>query len=381
MEESGGIERLRASLGRQLRERRQRAGLTQRELADVIGYSRSAVASAETAYQHVAADFWARCDRHLGADSALVDLHRQVSDLRRARTAGRERAERARRDGLANGGPGAGAASGAGPADQPADPPAPVGADQQLGLLRRSLRRPPLDPGALDRWEIATRRLEEEVAGAEDGRSAERAQRLDQQLAEVVGWLDRPQPAGERARLCAVVARLAGLRASGLLEASDRAGAAAWLTVALDAAREAGSRDLDGRLLRLAEQVGGDRQLGGRVASVPDAPSPRRREAPAAALSPDLADDSSGRPPRSDRARALLGVSVAAGYVASGNRNAAITTTVEAMRSCGREPTGRLWHRGDGDSLAAARSQSRHDVAPLDQQLAALAPAFASVLA
>ena len=57
---------LRRELGRQLAERRKAAGLVQRELGVLVGYSRTAVANAETGHAQIGRSLWDRADRVLG---------------------------------------------------------------------------------------------------------------------------------------------------------------------------------------------------------------------------------------------------------------------------------------------------------------------------
>jgi DNA-binding XRE family transcriptional regulator len=84
------IDAARQELGRQLRAWRTRARLTQRELAQMIGYSRSAIASAEVG-QPASGDFWAAVDRAVGAGGQLVSRHARIEA---AVTAARQRAAR-----------------------------------------------------------------------------------------------------------------------------------------------------------------------------------------------------------------------------------------------------------------------------------------------
>ena len=57
---------LRRDLGRQLAERRKTAGYVQREFAALLGYSRTAVANAETGHARIGRPLWERADRVLG---------------------------------------------------------------------------------------------------------------------------------------------------------------------------------------------------------------------------------------------------------------------------------------------------------------------------
>jgi transcriptional regulator with XRE-family HTH domain len=64
--ESDEVAALRRDLGRQLAERRKAAGLVQREFGALIGYSRTAVANAETGHARIGRPLWERADRVLG---------------------------------------------------------------------------------------------------------------------------------------------------------------------------------------------------------------------------------------------------------------------------------------------------------------------------
>ena len=57
---------LRRDLGRQLAGRRKAAGLVQREFGVLVGYSRTAVANAETGHAQIGRSLWERADRVLG---------------------------------------------------------------------------------------------------------------------------------------------------------------------------------------------------------------------------------------------------------------------------------------------------------------------------
>jgi len=85
-------ELLRRSLGERLKSWRIAAGLTQAQLANRTGYSRSAVAGAESSGQGTARDFWVRSDAVLGAGGVLVAHYRTIVAARE-----REMFERARR--------------------------------------------------------------------------------------------------------------------------------------------------------------------------------------------------------------------------------------------------------------------------------------------
>src|SRR5262245_43222217 len=65
----------RRTLGRQLADHRQAAGLRQEELATLVHYGRSSVANIETGRQKGSRPFWQRCDEILNTDGALLAAH------------------------------------------------------------------------------------------------------------------------------------------------------------------------------------------------------------------------------------------------------------------------------------------------------------------
>jgi DNA-binding XRE family transcriptional regulator len=72
------VTQLRRALGRQLAVMRNRAGLSQWELAPLTGYSRSTLSDAELGRHRLRRDFWLRCDELLKADSCLVASYDRV---------------------------------------------------------------------------------------------------------------------------------------------------------------------------------------------------------------------------------------------------------------------------------------------------------------
>lgn len=74
------------------------AGLTQRQLADQIGYARVTIATAEGGQRTPASAFWSRRDNTLHAGGALRAAYDQLAAARRARDARKQRADQARRD-------------------------------------------------------------------------------------------------------------------------------------------------------------------------------------------------------------------------------------------------------------------------------------------
>jgi transcriptional regulator with XRE-family HTH domain len=63
---------MRRALGRQLAALRNRAGLSQWDLAPMTGYSRSTLSDAELGRHRLRREFWVRCDELLKADGRLV---------------------------------------------------------------------------------------------------------------------------------------------------------------------------------------------------------------------------------------------------------------------------------------------------------------------
>src|SRR6266508_3554762 len=84
----------RQEAGRRLAWWRRAAGLSQEQLGDRVGYSRSQVAGTERGSQRAAWDFWRRCDDALGARGALKAAHQDIEAARQAREqAAAQRAE------------------------------------------------------------------------------------------------------------------------------------------------------------------------------------------------------------------------------------------------------------------------------------------------
>jgi hypothetical protein len=129
---------------------------------------------------------------------------------------------------------------------RPSTPPVSASSYTQLSRIRWALLPRHLDLGTLERSEEAARRLDHDFGSIPSGQIASW---LDDQLAVAAAWLDQPQPVAFRARLCALVARLGGLRAWSLFDMADLDGAAVWNAVALDGAREAEDHDLEAWLL------------------------------------------------------------------------------------------------------------------------------------
>jgi transcriptional regulator with XRE-family HTH domain len=74
---------VRRDLGRRLAAARQAAGLTQRQLAEAVRYSRSTVSNAEIGHPDVARLFWTRCDRVLHAGQAFTPAFDQLKAAER----------------------------------------------------------------------------------------------------------------------------------------------------------------------------------------------------------------------------------------------------------------------------------------------------------
>ena len=72
------VTQMRRALGRQLAALRNRAGLSQWELAPLTGYSRSTLSDAELGRHRFRRKFWLRCDELLKADSRLVASYDRI---------------------------------------------------------------------------------------------------------------------------------------------------------------------------------------------------------------------------------------------------------------------------------------------------------------
>jgi DNA-binding XRE family transcriptional regulator len=72
------VVQMRRALGRQLAAMRNRAGLSQWDLAPLTGYSRSTLSDAELGRHRLRREFWLRCDELLKADSRLVASYDRV---------------------------------------------------------------------------------------------------------------------------------------------------------------------------------------------------------------------------------------------------------------------------------------------------------------
>ena len=69
---------MRRALGRQLAALRNRAGLSQWDLAPLTGYSRSTLSDAELGRHRLRREFWLRCDELLKADGRLVASYDRI---------------------------------------------------------------------------------------------------------------------------------------------------------------------------------------------------------------------------------------------------------------------------------------------------------------
>ena len=72
------VTQLRRALGRELAAMRNRAGLSQWELAPLTGYSRSTLSDAELGRHRLRRDFWLRCDELLKAAGRLVASYDRI---------------------------------------------------------------------------------------------------------------------------------------------------------------------------------------------------------------------------------------------------------------------------------------------------------------
>ena len=69
---------MRRALGRQLAAQRNRAGLSQWDLAPLTGYSRSTLSDAELGRHRLRREFWLRCDELLKAEGRLVASYDRI---------------------------------------------------------------------------------------------------------------------------------------------------------------------------------------------------------------------------------------------------------------------------------------------------------------
>ena len=88
---------LKKALADLLAARRATAGLTQKALARAINYGRSTVGTAESGDRQPAAEFWAACDKVLGADGDLTRAYEQLAAARQRRSEQRAQTARAAR--------------------------------------------------------------------------------------------------------------------------------------------------------------------------------------------------------------------------------------------------------------------------------------------
>ena len=72
------VTQMRRALGRQLAAMRNRAGLSQWDLAPLTGYSRSTLSDAELGRHRLRREFWLRCDGLLKADGRLVAAYDRI---------------------------------------------------------------------------------------------------------------------------------------------------------------------------------------------------------------------------------------------------------------------------------------------------------------
>lgn len=249
----------REAMGRQLRDLRVSAHLTQQELADLLGYSRPRVAGAEKG-ESCALLFWQGCDKVLNASGALLARYREVEALRQqeaedaAAAARAERAARARESG--------GQLTLMSPANL-------VGRDDEVArriILSQSLAGDDV-PGfsLLAAAEAVRRELEDTLASGTV--SPPRMDRIEQTAANHISvytttpptnalaglladFMDvrrlcaERQPAMIQARLSEIAALLATLAADSLMKLGRIADSRAWYGTARMAADDSGNREL-----------------------------------------------------------------------------------------------------------------------------------------
>ncbi len=128
-EDGDSLAEARQELGRLLAGLRDAAGLSQRRLGPLAGYSAAAVAKAEKGRRSAGAGFWSRADEVLGAGGELVRGYEKVRELQQA-------ARRERRPGHAPRAAGGPAGATGGPFTGPRQPP---GGDAATGTAVSAL--------------------------------------------------------------------------------------------------------------------------------------------------------------------------------------------------------------------------------------------------
>ena len=79
MREPEVIATARCTLGVQLAACRRAVGLSQAQLAEKTGFSRSTIANVETGRQHVPRSFWESADTAVSAGGSLVVAHEELA--------------------------------------------------------------------------------------------------------------------------------------------------------------------------------------------------------------------------------------------------------------------------------------------------------------
>lgn len=233
---------LKRALSDLLAAHRATSGLTQRELADAIGYARTTVGTAEAGHRQPSRSFWVRCDDQLGAGGELLRAYEALvagQQRRRRALAAQDQAQRVAR-GMAVA-PMPGPAAAAGSDGQTLEPLSAFDGGAELGGRRRFR---------------ATRRLVEEDVDP----ITRRYRSLYHQLpsADLV-----PAVMGHLRLVHGLLGGAdGGVRQSLGSTVAETAGFAAWLCGDL------GDRPRMLRLYRLAEDAvaeSGDRELGGYI--------------------------------------------------------------------------------------------------------------------
>jgi hypothetical protein len=309
--DSGGLEateRTRASaerraLGEQLAALRAAAGLTQQELAPLVGYGRSTVGTVEIGKQRVPRRFWIRCDEALATGGVLTEGYDRIEALERAaaRAIARDMEEATSRD------------RARGTASCPAD------VDHELvlhwtGMLcvlaaSHNLFGPWQIHDAVCRESAVIRRYRQEAVGA------------------------------VKTGLLAVEARWAEFASWTADTLGDRRPAAFWLDRALALARRAGDGPVAAYVQMRQAQQAADRLDGNQTTAL------AKRSAATAALT--------------DRDRALCAIREAQGHALRGDRPTCATAIKTAYRLVARAD--------DTDVDADPRTIGRHCVRPYVQ--------------
>jgi Helix-turn-helix domain len=227
------------ALGQQLAASRRAAGLTQKRLAPLAGYSRSTIANAETGRQRTPGDFWRRCDDVLGTRNALFRGYDEVVAIAQrthVQAAATARNARAILEGAASGEvslPGEGRVR-----DDPVGRPPRM---EEIESIRESLSGTLSDSAvsraSLDAWDQAVLHVGQMTRYRPPG---ELLFELSADLSELDRAMRRCRSPGSLRRLARVAAQLSGLMCLLLVKLDERTAFRRWARTARSAAGEAG---------------------------------------------------------------------------------------------------------------------------------------------